>query len=106
VDEADRKSAREVWRQAIASGQPFELECHLARRPDGGTRWHLVRGVIQYDETSAPSGWIVSGADIEELKQANRAKDAFLAIASHELRGPLSVVLAQTEPALSTGQRP
>ena len=106
MDEADRKSAREVWRQAIASGQPFELECHLARRPDGGTRWHLVRGVIQYDETSAPSGWIVSGADIEELKQANRAKDAFLAIASHELRGPLSVVLAQTEPALSTGQRP
>jgi signal transduction histidine kinase len=100
VDEADRPRAAGVWREAVGSRKPFELECHLGRRSEGGARWHLVRGVIHYGEDAAPSGWIVSGVDIEELKQANRAKDAFLAIASHELRAPLSVVLAQTEPAL------
>ena len=94
VDEVDRGRAADVWLQAVAVGRPFELECSIGRRS------HLVRGVIQFGEDAAPAGWIVSGVDIEELKQANRAKDAFLAIASHELRGPLSVVLAQTEPAL------
>jgi signal transduction histidine kinase len=94
VDEADRGRVAEQWVQAVGSGRPFELECLL------GHRSHLVRGVLQYNEDAAPSGWIVSAVDVEELKQANRAKDAFLAIASHELRAPLSVVLAQTEPAL------
>lgn len=105
VDEADRGRACDVWFDAVATRRPFELECHLGRRSEGTARWHLVRGVIQYGEDRAPSGWIVSGADIEELKQANRAKDAFLAIASHELRAPLSVVLAQTEPALLQRRR-
>jgi signal transduction histidine kinase len=99
VDEAERGRAAEIWRKAIASGRPFELECRLGRR------WHLVRGVIQYGEDAAPSGWIVSAADIEELKQLSRAKDAFLAIVSHELRAPLSVVLGQTEPALAKRRR-
>ncbi|HEU5056643.1 MAG TPA: ATP-binding protein [Kofleriaceae bacterium] len=94
VDAPDRDRVVERWGAAIADGRPFELECALGRRA------HLVRGVIQYGEDAAPAGWIVSGVDIEELKQANRAKDAFLAIVSHELRAPLSVVLAQTEPAL------
>ncbi len=108
VEDADRGRAAGVWREAVGSGKPFELECHLGQRSDGSARWHLVRGVIQYGEDSAPAGWIVSAVDIEELKQANRAKDAFLAIASHELRAPLSVVLAQTEPALlqRRGQEP
>jgi PAS domain S-box-containing protein len=105
VDEADRARASEVWLDAVASGRPFELECHLGRRSEGGARWHLVRGVIQYGEDAAPCGWIVSGADIEELAQANRARDAFLAIASHELRAPLSVVLAQTEPVVLLRRR-
>lgn len=99
VDEAERGPVEEVWRQAVAGQRPFELECRLGRR------WHLVRGVIQYGEEAAPSGWIVSAADIEDLKQANRAKDAFLAIVSHELRAPLSVVLAHTEPAMIERRR-
>jgi signal transduction histidine kinase len=99
VDDPERDEVGAIWRQAVASGRPFELECHLAHR------WHLVRGVVQYGEDAAPSGWIVSASDIEELKQAHRAKDAFLAIASHELRAPLSVVLAQTEPALLARRR-
>jgi len=99
VDEPDRARVAEVWQQAVADPRPFELECRLAHR------WHLVRGVIQYGEDKAPTGWIVSAADIEDLKQANRAKDAFLAIVSHELRAPLSVVLAQTEPALLQRRR-
>ena len=97
VVEGDRGQAGAVWREAVGSGQPFELECRLGLRSEGGGRWHVVRGVIQRGEDEAPSGWIVSAADIEDLKQANRAKDAFLAIASHELRAPLTVVLAQTE---------
>lgn len=99
VDDPERARVAEAWRQAVAGRKPFELECRMGRR------WHLVRGVIQYGEDSTPSGWIVSAADIEDLKQANRAKDAFLAIVSHELRAPLSVVLTQTEPALVERRR-
>jgi PAS domain S-box-containing protein len=105
VDEGDRERVGATWREAVGGRRPFDLECRLGDRARRAARWHLVRAVVQYGEEGSPAGWIVSGTDIEELKHANRAKDAFLAIASHELRAPLSAVLAQTEPALLERRR-
>lgn len=99
----DRARVEEAWAASLASRSLLELECRL-HQADGTFRWHICRGVPEYDEAGILSGWIVSAADIQERKQveeqlqlANEAKDAFLAAASHELRSPLSTVFGYVE---------
>ena len=40
----DREETLNAWRQAIATGQIYEIE-HRLRRADGEFRWHLTRAV-------------------------------------------------------------
>jgi signal transduction histidine kinase len=43
---------------------------------------------------------------VAELTQAVQARDAFIAIAAHELRNPMTPILGYVEHILSVGQRP
>jgi len=42
---------------------------------------------------------------VEELREAVRARDDFIAIAAHELRNPMTPVLGMTELALAAARR-
>jgi CheY-like chemotaxis protein len=74
------------------------------RRHDGEYRWVLDNGIPYFGADGAFSGYIGSCVDItprklaeEELEQAGRRKDEFLAMLGHELRNPLAPISLAVE---------
>jgi PAS domain S-box-containing protein len=114
-DDFDR--CLKTYIEAFDARQPFEMEYRL-RRHDGNWRWLLDHGVPIFEAKDVFAGYIGSCIDVTDRKQveqeregllkseqdlrvqaeeANRLKDEFLAIMSHELRNPLNVVLGYSE---------
>lgn len=69
------------------------------RGKDGGYRWFLSRAVPIKDEEGRVTRWFGSNTDVtaerehaEALREADRRKDEFIAVLSHELRNPLAPI--------------
>jgi PAS domain S-box-containing protein len=103
----------ERWLAAQASGTDYRAEGRM-RRCDGAYRWHLHQAVPLKNEQGEVVKWFGTATDIDDQKQleqqrdrilqqeqaareaaekANRIKDEFLAVLSHELRSPLNPIL-------------
>lgn len=127
-DDLEETLAR--WTESLSTGVTFEAEFRL-RRHDNIFRWFLARGVPITDEAGVIQMWIGTCTDIHEQKRAqeirarlldlerqardeaeaaNRSKDEFVALVSHELRSPLNAMLGwarilnatQVDPAMVT----
>jgi len=113
-DDVDRVNQR--WMESVQTSIPYEVEYRL-RRADGIYRWQLVRAKPFKDEQGQITQWFGTSIDIhdkqeleeqrlqllqqsqaarEEAERANRIKDEFLAVLSHELRSPLNPILGWT----------
>lgn len=86
------------FKSHLASGEPWEDTFPL-RRYDGQMRWHLSRAVPVRNAQGEILTWFGTNTDITErremeeaLREADRRKDDFLAVLSHELRNPLAPI--------------
>lgn len=87
-----------AWNECVRTGSNWDLE-HRFRGVDG--KWHpiLARGVPVRNDRGEITAWAGINLDIsrlkkveDELREADRRKDEFLAILAHELRNPLAPI--------------
>lgn len=92
----DRDRYLADWQRASALGIAFQSEMRF-RRHDGEYRWTHSFALPRFDSTGRLDGYTGATIDIheaklalQELSEAGRRKDEFLAILAHELRNPLA----------------
>jgi PAS domain S-box-containing protein len=81
--------AKEAW----GKGEPWELTFPL-RSANGSFKWFLTRAFAVRDKNGNVIRWIGTNTNIDEQKRAMEQKDAFIGIASHELKTPLTSIKA------------
>ncbi len=111
----DTEKVQRAWREAFASGAPYEME-HRIRGRDGAFRRFLCRGIPVHDPHGRVLEYFGTHTDVEELRrsgEALRAAQADLARMSriatlgelsaslaHELNQPLAAVVANCDASL------
>ncbi|HYZ87030.1 MAG TPA: two-component regulator propeller domain-containing protein, partial [Bryobacteraceae bacterium] len=74
VHPEDRQRSWEMWRIALASGEPFEHELRF-RAADGQYRWFLTRAVPLHDERGKILSWCGIVTDIEDRRRAEAERE-------------------------------
>ncbi|MDA8521797.1 hybrid sensor histidine kinase/response regulator [Acidovorax sp. NCPPB 4044] len=124
VHEDDRAALRHVLARSLRARQPrVHLEYRVAAASPDAPRWLSSRLLLRYGARGRPERLVGITVDVTEQKNAeqrralqsqqeqaarqqaeaaNRAKDEFLTMLSHELRNPLAAIAAASD-VLSSG---
>lgn len=78
--------------QSLDSGKPLEMEVRIKIRDGVGYSYQLLR--VWPTLENGQNNWIGTFTDIDTQKKAEKEKDEFLSIASHELKTPLTSIKA------------
>ncbi len=92
----DRQAVRDAFQRSARDGTSLQIDFRIIR-PDGSVRWIHDRGEAFRDGAGRVEYLTGACVDVterrqleEELREANRCKDEFLAMLGHELRNPLA----------------
>jgi len=86
----DQPVRRKAMGEAIISGRLF-YEVRIVRQ-DGTLHWIRAHGKVLFKEDHTPSRILGTVQDITELREAEQKREEYIAIASHELRNPLTTL--------------
>ena len=78
VHPSDLPEVSKRWREAVASGSPYEVEARLLRSSEHRYVWHNLKAVPMTDGDGKVIKWIGSGADIDDQKRLTEVRDASL----------------------------
>ncbi|MEX0748564.1 MAG: PAS domain-containing sensor histidine kinase [Candidatus Saccharimonadales bacterium] len=93
----DEQKVKTAWQHSVKTGETFEEEFRLKKHETGQYRWFLGRARCGRDPKGDVMRWFGTSTDIHEYKQAQQDKDEFIAIASHELKTPITSIKLFTE---------
>lgn len=107
VHPADQSRVMQALEDAKSSGSFYNPRYRILRADDGQTAWVEVMGRFFRDEHGQPARMIGAMLEItqrkrleeqlqermDQLAQADRSKDEFLATLAHELRSPLTSIV-------------
>lgn len=74
----DREATGRAWREALATGSPYEAEYRL-RRADGQWRWFVGRALPLHGSGAGAGRWIGTATDVTELIETRQALEAQVA---------------------------
>jgi PAS domain S-box-containing protein len=99
----DRLRLVAQWNRSLVSGEPYEVTARM-RAADGEYRTFLIVAAPLRDADGTTVQWFGTNTDVtpielaqQELEEANRRKDEFLAMLAHELRNPLAPIATAAE---------
>ncbi|MDE2823183.1 MAG: ATP-binding protein [Chloroflexota bacterium] len=96
-EDDDRPLAR-----ALGRGEVVRAEEILLNRPDGRTLTILVNATPIYSDDGSIVSAVAVIQDMTPLEEMERMRNEFLAMVSHELRGPLTTIKGSAATVLST----
>jgi PAS domain S-box-containing protein len=102
VHPEDREYVDREWTAAL-QGEDYDIEHRIVVGDE--IKWVRERAGLEFDRQGMLKGGFGTVQDITQLKQAEKIKDDFIGLVSHELRSPMTVITGAINTALTEAER-